>query len=126
MAAMDAIEVPERQDGPAPSGPAGRRQEVDDIHKHRSPQARLSAQVHPARSAGLVVTVDLQYEPIIGQLHAIGGAQVAAWQLVADVRELRTFGPEPRDDIEGLGHAEVRRMGTIAQRVDDDDAHPFE
>ena len=70
------------------------------------------------------VVVNLQHQAIIGQLHAGGQAHAGGFvrQVVADVGEVGALGSDPRDDVERLGHVEVRRMRTLAQRVEHEDA----
>src|SRR5262245_35384975 len=72
--------------------------------------------------------LNLEHEPIIGQLNTMRqtGARRPVRQVVADVRKVRALGSETIDDRERFADAEVRRMGPLPQRIENDGAHAVE
>ena len=107
MAAVHAVEVAEREHRLGPSRRSWIVGEVNDVHRAQ---------------------LDLQHQPIISQLHTSRQlrAGLRVRQIVADVREVRALGAETRDDVERFADAEMRRVRTMAQRVEHDRAHAVE
>src|SRR5215831_14586206 len=67
-------------------------------------------------------------QTIIGQLHTVRQlrAGVGMAEIVGDVGEVRALDTEPRRDGHRFVDAEVRRVRTPAQRVEDDRRHAVE
>ena len=89
VAAVHAVEVAEREHRLHPARRPRVVGKVDDVHQ-------------TTRSDRIVRSAIVQHQPIIGQLHAGGQARAGRGvrQVVADVREVRALGAEPRDDVE--------------------------
>src|SRR5262245_18349660 len=81
----------------------------------------------PAQRA-LRLVIYLEYQPIIRQLDVARQACVRfdVSQLVTDVREVGPVGADARGGIDRFGHAEMRRVRAVAQRVEPQRAHALQ
>jgi len=60
-------------------------------------------------------------QAVEGQLHALRECGVGGrvWQIVADVRQVRSLRRDAFDDVNGLRHCEMRRVRAVSQRIKD-------
>src|SRR5215475_13310223 len=67
-------------------------------------------------------------QTIIGQLHAAwqSRACLSVAEIVGDVSEVRALDAETRRDRDRFADAEVRRVGPLPERVEDDRGHAVE